>query len=140
MEHRRQGSQILARLHTGDEIMGSIKDLARRESIPSGSLVGLGALSEVTLALYDLGARKYVSTRLEEEVELVSMTGNVSWFEGEPVIHAHAVVSRADLSTAGGHIMSGVVSATLELMVTVYPERVERVPDAAVGLNLLGLK
>lgn len=140
MQHRRQGNQILARLETGEEIMETMKELARRESIPSGSLVGLGALSEVTLALYDLATKEYISTRLKEEVELVSMTGDVSWFEGEPAIHAHGVVSRADLSTAGGHIMSGVVSATLELMVTVYPEKVERAPDERVGLNLLSLE
>ncbi len=139
MQHRRQGDRILARLQAGAEIMGSIKELARLESIPSGAFVGLGALSEVTLALYELGPRKYISTRLEEELELVSMTGNVSWFEGEPVIHAHGVVSRADFSTAGGHIMSGMVSVTVEVMVTVYPEKVERALVEEVGLNLLAL-
>ena len=56
MEHRRMGDRILARLHIGDEIIACAKELARAEEIPSGSLMGLGALSEISLALYDLGS------------------------------------------------------------------------------------
>ncbi len=142
MEYRRMGDRIVARLAMGEEIIESLRRLARTERIPSGSLAGLGAVRDVTLALYDLPSRSYKTRRFTEDLELVSMTGNLSWLgggDGEPVIHAHGVVSREDATTLGGHIMSATVSVTVEAMVTVYPDRIVREPDETVGLKLLAL-
>ena len=145
MEYQRtalssQPSQaILVKLTPGEEILGSLKTLARRLQIPSACLTGLGAVNDVTLALYDPAARSYVETRLIEDLEVATMTGNISWLEDDPVVHLHGVVSRADCSTAAGHFMRAVVSVTLEVMLQVGSQRVERKPDAAIGLNLLHL-
>jgi hypothetical protein len=130
---------IVARLAIGDEIVESLRSLAKKEEIPAAAVTGLGAISEVTLALYDRMTRSYVETHLTEELEVASMVGNISWLGDEPVVHLHGVVSRRDATTAAGHIMRAVVSVTLELMLVVYPERLARKPDAALGLNLLDL-
>lgn len=139
MEHRRTGERIIARLHRDDEIIGSLETLARAESIPAATFTGLGAVSEITLALYDTRERVYKETALREMLEIASMTGNISWLGDDPVIHAHGVVSRVDLSTAAGHIMRGIVSATLEVALQIHPVRVSRAMDPDVGLNLLDL-
>jgi len=135
-----EGTQaILVKLAPGEEILESLKALARRLEIPSASVTGLGAVNDVTLALYDPAAKSYVETRLEEDLEVATMTGNISWLGADPVVHLHGVVSRADCSTAAGHIMRGVVSVTLEVMLQVGSQRVERRPDPSAGLNLLSL-
>lgn len=131
--------RILARLLAGEEIIQSLKGLARAESIPSASLTALGAVGDLTLALFDPARRAYLETRFEEDLEISSMVGDVSWFGGEPVIHAHAVASRADCSVVAGHVMRGIVSVTLEVMLTIYPDRIERRSDPRFGLNLLDL-
>src|SRR6267142_4714165 len=123
---------IIARLYAGEEIHASLKALARERAIPSAALTGLGAVSDVTLAFYDPARRVYLETRLTEDLEVATMTGNIAWAGDEPMIHLHGVVSRADCTTAAGHIMRGVVSATLEVMLTVYPERIARTHDAGV--------
>jgi len=130
---------ILARLEAGDEILSSIRELARKESIPSAFLWCLGAVNDITLAFYDLGTRRYEETPLAQELEVASMTGNISWLGDDPVVHLHGVVSRRDGSTAAGHVMRGIVSVTLEVMVLVHAERVERRNVPSVGLNLLDL-
>ena len=134
---RMQG--ILVKLVPGEEILTCLKALARRLDIPSAFVTGLGAVNDVTLALYDPAARRYYETRLLEDLEVATMTGNLSWLGDEPIVHLHGVVSRADCTTAAGHIMRGFVSATLEVMLQVGEQRVERRPDAAIGLNLLHL-
>lgn len=142
MEYRRMGDRIIARLAIGEEVIESLRQLARKERIPSGALTGLGAVGDITLALYDMESRSYKSRHFHEELELISMTGNLSWLgEGdeEPVIHAHGVVSREDATTLGGHIMNAIVSVTVEVMLTAYAQRIERKPDKKVGLNLLAL-
>ncbi|HET6374364.1 MAG TPA: PPC domain-containing DNA-binding protein [Candidatus Polarisedimenticolia bacterium] len=139
MTYKRVNDRIIVRLDIGDEVIESLKTLARIERIPGGALTGLGAVGDVTLAYYHLKSRSYETVRLEEDVEVVSLTGNIGWLGDEPVIHAHAVVSRADCSTAGGHVMRAVVSVTVEVMVLVYAERLERAPVPEIGLNLLRL-
>jgi uncharacterized protein len=130
---------LIARLAVGDEIHAALKALARERAIPSASLTGLGAVSDVTLALFDPVARVYRETRLVEDLEIATMTGNIAWVGDEPMVHIHGVVSRADGSTAGGHIMRGIVSVTLEVSLLVYPVRLTRKPDPEFGLNLLDL-
>jgi len=134
------GDRILARLHVGEEIIGQLKTIARETAIGGAAVTGLGAVREATLALYDPAARRYIETRLEEDLEIASMVGNISWLGDDPIAHVHGVLSRADCTTAAGHIMRAVVSVTVEVMMTVYPERVVRAPDESVGLNLLSLR
>ena len=130
---------ILARLEVGDEVISSVRELARMESIPSAFISGLGAVNDVTLAFYDTMTRSYVETRLRQELEVASMTGNIAWLAQEPIVHLHGVVSRRDGTTAAGHIMRGIVSVTLEVMVLVQAVRIHRNNVPAVGLNLLDL-
>ena len=130
---------ILARLEVGDEVISSVRELARMESIPSAFISALGAVNDVTLAFYDTMTRSYVETRLTQELEVASMTGNIAWLSDEPVVHLHGVVSRRDGTTAAGHIMRGIVSVTLEVMVLVQADRIHRRKVPAVGLNLLDL-
>ena len=131
---------ILVRLGIGDEVVGSLRTLAKKEELPAAAVTGLGAVSEVTLAFYDRMGSSYIETRLNEELEVTSMTGNISWLGDEPVVHLHGVVSRRDASVAAGHIMRAVVSVTVEVMLVVYEEKVFRKNDPATGLNLLDLR
>ncbi len=139
MVYKRMNDSLLARIERGEEVVASLQRLARAESIPGAALTGLGAVDDVTLALYSLADRAYKTIHLAEDLEIVSLTGNLAWAGADPVVHLHGVVSRADGSASAGHVMRAVVSVTLEVMARLYPERIERKPDAAVGLNLLDL-
>lgn len=137
MIHRREGDLILARVDVGEEIIACLRDLVHAEKLPWAAMTGLGAVGEVTLAYWDPATKSYTETRFAEDLEMVSMTGNLAWLGEVPVVHAHGVFSRRDCTTVGGHIMHGVVSVTVEVMLTVGQKRVERRPDERVGLNLL---
>lgn len=134
------GDIIFVRLHHGDEVHASLQELARLERIPSAGVSGIGAVNQIVLALFDPSTRRYLETAFEEDLEIVSMTGTVGWLGDAPAIHLHGVVSRADCTTAGGHIMRAIVSVTVELTLTVGDARLERKPDPAFGLNLLALE
>lgn len=137
MNFLRCDDQILLRLMPGEEIHHCLRTLARGESIPSATLTGLGAVGEITLAWWDPARRAYLPLVLIENLEIVSMTGNLAWADGEPMAHIHAVVSGPDGSTRGGHVMAGVVSVTLEISLRVMSTRIERRMDDAAGLKLL---
>jgi predicted DNA-binding protein with PD1-like motif len=130
---------IVARLAAGEEIHTVLKAIARERAIPSAALTGLGAVNDVTLAFFDPAQRVYREMRLIEDLEVATMTGNIAWVGDEPIIHLHGVVSRTDCTTAAGHIMRGVVSVTLEVMIRVDSVKLARRHDADFGLNLLDL-
>ena len=131
---------IFVRLHPGEEVHASLKDLARRQEIPAATVSGLGAVNDIVLALFDPAEKRYIETRFTEDLEVVSMTGNLAWSDNDPIAHLHGVVSRADCSTAAGHIMKATVSVTLEITLLVGSRRMERRLDPDFGLKLLHLR
>jgi predicted DNA-binding protein with PD1-like motif len=140
MEFQRKGDRIQLRLVVGEELLDSLKQLARTESLPSATFTALGAVTEVTLAAYDTAARVYREMSFTEPLEMASVVGNISWLTGgDPMVHAHGVFSRFDCTTIAGHIMRAVTSATCEVAMQVGEKKVIRRPDEAIGLNLLDL-
>jgi len=140
MKLARAGDDILVRLDLGEDLLESLKEVARRESLPSASFTALGAVSEVTLALFDPAERVYRTTRFAEPLEIAAVVGNVAWLEeGEPAVHAHGVFSREDCSAVAGHVMSAVISVTGEVMMRAGGHKVIRRHDPRSGLNLLSL-
>jgi predicted DNA-binding protein with PD1-like motif len=71
-------------------------------------------------------------------MELVSLTGNVTWVDDAPLIHAHAVLAGPDYVAYGGHLFSAEIAVTGEVSIAPFTTRVCRKPDERTGLNLIG--
>lgn len=123
----------------GDEVTGGLLDFAREQHLRAARFTGLGAFSRATLGFFDLDRKDYDEIPVEEQVEVLTLVGNVALYDGEPRIHAHVVLGRRDGSALGGHLLSAYVRPTLEVMLTESPEPLRREIDAATGLPLLAL-
>ena len=75
------------------------------------SLSVIGALSRAELGYYDQVSQKYGRIQIEEPVELVSCSGNISMRDDQPFVHAHAVLSDREGKVRGGHLTSGTIFA-----------------------------
>jgi uncharacterized protein len=124
---------------SGDEVIGGLVDLARRERISGAQLSGIGAFREVTLAYFDAARGAYDEMTIGEQVEAVALSGNLGLLGDEPRAHVHVVVSRHDGATRGGHLVRAVVHPTLEVFATVLPVALRRAADPMTGLPLLRL-
>ena len=103
------------RLHRGDDLLLSIRELAREKHIAAGVVLsGVGCVSQARVR--DAGG---VSIRsVDEHCEIVSLNGTVS----EERCHLHIALSREDLSTLGGHLCPGcIVNTTCELVIAELP-------------------
>ena len=103
------------RLHRGDDLLLSIKELAQEKHIKAG--VVLSAVGCVLQArLRDASG---VNIReIEEQCEIVSLNGTVS----EKRCHLHLALSKEDLSTVGGHMVEGcIINTTCELVIAELP-------------------
>lgn len=123
---------------TNDPVMDILHEFARQHALDSARMTAIGAFRDVTLAYYDIDRQEYDETHLDEQVEVLAFTGDIAEGEdGAPVVHAHVVVGRRDLTTAGGHLMDATVRPTLEVMLTETAGSLRRRYDRASGLALI---
>ncbi len=140
MLSKRLGDTYVLRFEDGEEAAAGLLEFAEREKTAAAHFRGIGGFRQATLAFYDLQGRHYDSIPVREQVEVVSLLGNVSMYEGKPRVHAHALLSRRDGTAIGGHLLEGHVRPTLEVFVTVLPGKLERRRDGDCGLPLLELR
>lgn len=122
----------------GDEAVQELLDFAKRENVASASMSAIGAFESCTLGYFDWQKREYEKLPVSEQVELLSLVGNLARDDkGEPKLHAHVVVGRRDGSTRGGHLVEARVRPTLELTLVESPEHLRRSFDPKLNLALL---
>ena len=128
----------VVRLDVGEEIMETLLAFVRAEKILGGSITGIGAVKDTALGFFDLHRRQYDRHEFPDDMELVSFNGNITWFEDEPMIHAHAVVAGPDLAARGGHVFSSRIAITGEFLVVTNDRRLDRTRNERTRLNLIG--
>lgn len=130
-------NKSVVKIEKGEDVIEVIKSFAKDKD-KSFTFSIIGACSYVELAYYDLEKRAYFTKVFEEKnIEIVSVTGNVAWFESEPAVHMHGVFSNERYETFGGHINKLVVSATGETIIDYLPEKIKKAYDEGTGLKLM---
>ncbi len=127
----------IVNLARGTELVTSLQTLCMEEGIHTAHFTGLGAAEMLELAYYNLSTKTYERHTLNEEVEILSLTGNICMVSEKPLIHVHGVFGRRDLSTFGGHVFSLQVSGACELHITSLQNACTRKHDPETGLNLM---
>ncbi len=56
------------------------------------------------------------SVTLDEQVELLSLISDTALKDGEPVVHAHAVIGKKDGTVHGGHLLRACIRPTCEVV------------------------
>ena len=132
MEYKKIGETYYVRMDRGDEIIGNILEICRKESIPSAIFSGIGGCSSAELQVFIPETGSFETEQLEEMLELVSLNGNVvSGDDGQLYHHTHALFSfkggNRDVDNivgghqdgqhgmAGGHLKSTTVLYTAEI-------------------------
>jgi predicted DNA-binding protein with PD1-like motif len=123
----------------GDELVNGLTGLARRERLAAGQLTGIGGFSRAVLGYFDRDAKQYRKIPVDEQVEVLSLIGDLVLHEGDPQVHVHAVLGRPDGTTVGGHLLEGQVWPTLELVLTEAPGALRKRVDPETGLALIDL-
>lgn len=131
-----QNKSIL-KIEKGEDCLNVLKSLAQKRDLSFHFSI-IGACSLVELSYYDLKTKKYSSKEFSNEnMEILSVNGNVAWCEGEPVVHAHGVFSHENYECFGGHIAKLIISVTGEVIINWLFEKVTRKYDEETGLKLL---
>ena len=125
---------------TGDELNAGLTGFANEQKLSDASFKAIGAMESVKLAWYNVDTKKYqTSVDLKEQVELLSLIGDVAQKDGQPLVHAHLVVGRSDGTTRGGHLVSATVRPTCEVFLVESPAHLRKALDPESGLVLIKL-
>jgi uncharacterized protein len=121
----------------GDEAVSGLTDFAIANHIGDAHLTAIGALSGATLGWFDPAKKMYHRIPVTEQVEMVSLIGDIATFNGKPVLHMHAALARQGGSMVGGHVFELNVSPTLEVFLTANTAPLKKKADDATGLKLI---
>ena len=122
---------------TGDEVVDGLTRWAKAQRVTGARFTAIGAFSQVVLGYFEWDRKDYKRIRVQEQVEVLSLVGNIALKGSEPTLHAHVVVGKADGSAHGGHLLEGLVRPTLEVVVAEAPRELRRRFDPVTGLALL---
>jgi predicted DNA-binding protein with PD1-like motif len=122
-----------------DEVLENLLAFAREHRLSAAEFTGIGALSDAVLGYFDWQKKDYKRIPVDEQVEVLNLTGNIALADGEPKLHAHIVLGKADGTAHGGHLLEGHVRPTLEVVVTESPAHLQRRSDPETGLALIRL-
>ena len=123
----------------GDEVVSTLSQFASMHQLTAARFTAIGAFSDATLGYFDAERKAYEKIPVREQVEVLSLIGDVALDGGEPKIHAHVVVGKRDGSAHGGHLLEARVRPTLEVMLVESPARLARVYDPDSGLALIAI-
>jgi predicted DNA-binding protein with PD1-like motif len=131
------GRSFIVVLDMEDDVLERLAAFFTRERIAAAKFYGIGGFRRATLAYYDMEAKRYLPIEVDEQVEVVSLIGNVAAYNGELRVHAHCAVGHRDGRMTGGHLLSAVVRPTLELVVEEIAADLRRTDRPEIGIPLL---
>jgi predicted DNA-binding protein with PD1-like motif len=94
-------------------------------------------VSSATTAWIDLDKKLYHPTFTKEQVEVLSLMGDIATYNDKPVVHMHVVLGRRDGTTVGGHVWELNANPTVEVFLTANATPLKKRPDSDSGLKLI---
>ncbi len=121
----------------GDELIETLKRFAEAHGVFASHFTAIGAFQKATLGYFDREKKDYLKIPINEQVEVLSLVGDISSENGKPKVHAHVVVGKRDGTAHGGHVLEAYVWPTLEVILEETPKHLGRRYDPETGLTLI---
>ncbi|HEY3964337.1 MAG TPA: PPC domain-containing DNA-binding protein [Planctomycetaceae bacterium] len=126
-------------LASGDEVNQQLLRFAGEQRPAGASFTAIGAFERCKLGYFDWQAKKYLENPIDEQVEVLSFIGNLTWDGEKPKLHAHVVVGLRDAAARGGHLLEAIVRPTLEITLVESPTHLQRRYDPQSRIPLIQL-
>jgi predicted DNA-binding protein with PD1-like motif len=99
----------------GEECVQGLADYVASNGIDAASFSAIGGFERTHLGFFNLETRGFDEIAFhEEQVEVLSLTGDILPNDDQVLtVHGHVVVGRRDGTTAGGHLLTGIIQPIL---------------------------
>ncbi len=140
MDYRKMKDAIYLRIDKGEDILETIKEVCKKESVFGGCFQGIGACGKTILSTYIPEDNDFIEHTYEGLLELVSLMGNISEDNDKKLfIHAHAAFSSlydGEVKLVAGHLKEALVSYTCEVIITKAENTIGRIFDDVAGIEV----
>jgi uncharacterized protein len=126
-------------LDTDDEVMRALGEFVREQKVEAASVTAIGAFRRALLGYFDWETKEYKKIHVDQQVEVLSLLGDVAVTDEGPALHLHAVLGRSDGSVVGGHLLEAYVRPTLEVILIQPPSYLRKRKDPETGLALIAV-
>lgn len=126
-------------LDTDDEVLREVGNFVRKQEVEAASITAIGAFRRAVLGYFQWETKQYRQIVVEEQVEVLSLLGDVAVGDQGPTLHLHAVLGKADGSVVGGHLLEAQVRPTLEVILIQPPSYLRKRKDPETGLALIAI-
>jgi uncharacterized protein len=123
----------------GDEVASLLLTFAKENHLAASHFTAIGAFERVTLGFFERQRKDYKKIPINEQVEVLSLFGDIAVSDKGPQVHAHVVVGKSDGTAHGGHLLEAHVWPTLEVILVESPKHLQRQTDQETGLALISL-
>lgn len=139
MEYRKFDDKIYVRLDKNDEIIASLLSVCERQDLSVAQIQGIGGCESATVGVFDMEKKAYNETTVNGLLEMVSLDGNLTYFEGKPYLHLHAAFAYREagaIKTLSGHLLKAMIGLTGEIVITPADGRIGRRYIEELGIRV----
>ena len=122
-----------------DDVVPILESFAKEHKLTASRFTAIGALRAAVLGYFDWDRKDYDRIDIHEQVEVLSLIGDIALDGDEPKVHAHAVLGRRGGNTIGGHVLQATVQPTLEVLLIESPGYLRKKYDPETRLALIAL-
>jgi predicted DNA-binding protein with PD1-like motif len=127
----------MGKLTHGADLLNELTSICAEKDIKLGRITAIGAVSRARVGFYNQKKHEYEFISLDQPLEILSLTGNISLRDSKPVIHAHIALSDSTGKSYGGHLVPGTIVFACEWIIEVFDgPAFERAIDRQTGLPL----
>ncbi len=126
-------------LKKGDIVMDKLKHFHSKVGYNFCKVEAIGALKNVEIGYAHIteDGIKYSYKVFEDDYELLSFNGSISLLNDASLPHIHLTIADDKFQTYGGHLKDAEVAVTLEMVITVFEEKVTRSLDNEFKIGLI---
>ena len=122
-----------------DEVVPILERFAKEHALSASRFSAIGAFHGAVLGYFDWERKGYERIPVNEQVEVLSLNGDIALDGEQPKVHAHVVLGRRDGTTIGGHLLQATVRPTLEVLLVESPGYLRKTCDPETGLALIDI-
>lgn len=125
------------RLSTDEDLINVLTQYVNEQEIDAAEITVIGAVQDANLGFYDQDEQEYEEHYVEEPMELLQASGNVSYLEDERFVHLHGTFGDEEGNMVSGHVFEGTTLFAGEAVIhELDGPRLQREFDERTGLSL----
>ena len=140
MQSKENENLVFIRLFQDENIHEKLIETCKLHNVKTAVILsGLGQLKNFQIG-YFKEKSNYKKEKFQKPHELLSLTGSICYQNNNYELHLHATFSNEQMNAIGGHLFSGFVEVTNEIILLKTNINIERRTEEATGLKGLFLE